>query len=94
MQNNEGMLFLFNPPGEPAFWMKDMLFPIDIVWIKNNAVVAISEQLPTPGAKQDSELPLYIPPTTIDAALEVNAGLTKLYNVHVGDVVSTQLVTK
>lgn len=30
---NQGMLFVFNHPGYYAFWMKDMRFPIDIVWI-------------------------------------------------------------
>jgi uncharacterized membrane protein (UPF0127 family) len=30
---DEGMLFVFNQPGFYAFWMKDMKFAIDIVWI-------------------------------------------------------------
>src|SRR5690349_20381775 len=32
----EGMLFLFDYPGRPAFWMKDMLFSIDIIWISQD----------------------------------------------------------
>jgi len=28
-----GMLFIFRIPGHYQFWMKDMRFPIDIVWI-------------------------------------------------------------
>src|SRR5882672_5260542 len=30
---DEGMLFIFPAPGEYGFWMKDMLFPLDLVWI-------------------------------------------------------------
>jgi uncharacterized membrane protein (UPF0127 family) len=30
---NDGMLFLFNRPAIQSFWMKDMNFPIDIIWI-------------------------------------------------------------
>jgi uncharacterized membrane protein (UPF0127 family) len=30
---NQAMLFAFKQPGQYAFWMKDMKFPIDMVWI-------------------------------------------------------------
>jgi uncharacterized membrane protein (UPF0127 family) len=30
---NQGMLFVFDKPGFYSFWMKDMKFPIDIIWI-------------------------------------------------------------
>ena len=33
---NEGMLFVFNQPGFYEFWMKDMKFPIDIIWIASD----------------------------------------------------------
>ena len=33
LEENEGMLFVFEEPGFYSFWMKDMLFPIDIIWI-------------------------------------------------------------
>jgi len=29
---NTGMLFIFDTPGKHSFWMKDMLFNIDIIW--------------------------------------------------------------
>ncbi|NCT00071.1 DUF192 domain-containing protein [Candidatus Parcubacteria bacterium] len=28
----EGLLFVFEAPESPGFWMKDMNFPIDILW--------------------------------------------------------------
>jgi uncharacterized membrane protein (UPF0127 family) len=36
---DEGMLFVFSQPGQPNFWMKNMKFPIDIIWIDENKIV-------------------------------------------------------
>ena len=33
IEPDRGMLFVFDKPGQYAIWMKDMKFPIDIVWI-------------------------------------------------------------
>ena len=35
--DNEGMLFIFPELGTHGFWMKDMLFPIDIIWFDDIA---------------------------------------------------------
>lgn len=44
---DQGMLFVFDEPGEYPFWMKDMRFPIDIVWIcQDKKVVAIMSKVP------------------------------------------------
>jgi uncharacterized membrane protein (UPF0127 family) len=36
---DQGMLFTFDKPGYYPFWMKDMKFPIDIVWVSENKTV-------------------------------------------------------
>src|SRR3989338_6103217 len=33
---NQGMFFVFEKESDYGFWMKDMLFPIDIIWIDKN----------------------------------------------------------
>ncbi len=33
MNENEGMLFAYDKPSQQSFWMKDMRFPIDIIWL-------------------------------------------------------------
>jgi uncharacterized membrane protein (UPF0127 family) len=38
---NQGMLFVFDRPGKYIFWMKDMNFPIDIIWIDKNLKIYI-----------------------------------------------------
>ena len=49
LKDNEGMLFVFNHPGEYRFWMKDMNFPIDIVWMNENRNVVYVEKKCTTG---------------------------------------------
>lgn len=40
----EGLLFIFEEPNKPSFWMKDMNFAIDIIWIdENSKIVDITE---------------------------------------------------
>ena len=46
LNENEGMLFIFDTPKEYSFWMKDMKFPIDIMWIgSDNKIVYIEKNL-------------------------------------------------
>lgn len=33
------MVFVFDAPGQYGFWMKDMRFPLDILWVRNGKVV-------------------------------------------------------
>lgn len=35
----QGMLFVFPQMGKYDFWMKDMNFPIDIIWLDKNGVI-------------------------------------------------------
>jgi hypothetical protein len=46
---DEGMLFIFDQKGTtPAFWMKDMLIPLDIIWIKDSKVSQIDKNIQPP----------------------------------------------
>jgi uncharacterized protein len=78
---NQGMLFIFKDPIIPSFWMKDMNFPIDIVWIDtNNTIVGIEH-----GLSPKSFPEIFSPLVPIFYVLEVNAGWTKENDVNVGD---------
>ncbi len=68
-----GMYFAFGKPSITAFWMKDMLVPIDIVWISNRVVIGVERNIQPP-ADSNEELRLYRPPRPVDAVLEVAAG--------------------
>ncbi len=77
----EGLLFIHEESGTPAYWMKDMLLPIDILWIAGEMIVDISENLqPETPAKT-----LYRPQGSVDKVLEVNAGFVEKNAVKIGD---------
>ncbi len=87
----EGLFFIFPFASSTGFWMKDMNFPIDIVWINGGKVIGFSENLqPGPG-KSIFVLPRYYPPEPVDRVLEVNAGAVKQYNFAEGDEVGMSL---
>ena len=75
LPTNNGMLFVFDQPHTPSFWMYDMNFALDFVWIRDNAVVDITENVPPPtNTTPSNELPTYSPAVPADTVLEVNAG--------------------
>ena len=88
LSKNSGMLFIFTVPNIPRFWMKDMQFPIDIIWIFQNQIIGWSENaLPQPSALND-ELIIYYPPSLVDMVLEVAAGTVRESNIKIGDIVT------
>ncbi len=85
-----GMLFPFTTPNYYTFWMKGMKFPIDIIYINNNKIVDIFENLPYP--KTSSETPAIVRPSEVaNYVLEINAGLSQKYNFKNGDLVQIHL---
>jgi uncharacterized membrane protein (UPF0127 family) len=81
----DGMLFLFETPRIQSFWMKDMLFEIDILWIRDGRIVGITPNLPLP--KSPRELPQFASPVPCDVVLEVRAGAAKHWGLLLGDSV-------
>ena len=45
IKNNEGIIFVFDKPGLYGFWMKDMKFALDFIFIKDGLVVDILENI-------------------------------------------------
>ena len=39
LENNQGMLFVFEREGRHGFWMLNMKFSIDIIWLDSNAKI-------------------------------------------------------
>ena len=83
----EGMLFLFKDSGKHGFWMKDMKFAIDIVWIQGDRIVGFKKNAQPEPEKSMFNLTTYRPPTEVDKVLEINAGLVDQYGIGVGDKV-------
>lgn len=82
LSDQSGMLFIFPDPDRHSFWMKDMNFPLDFLWIKNGQVIQLSKNIPF------SQPPAIITPDSpVDQVLEVNAGFIDKYGIKVGDEV-------
>ncbi len=79
-----GMLFVFETPGRYGFWMKDMKFPIDIVWIEGGRVVDIVEKAPP---DDRPTRPVYYPRRPASRVLELPAGFSEKYGLKIGDMV-------
>lgn len=75
-----GKLFVFDAPGVYSFWMKDMKYAIDIVWIDSSwRVVDI-----TAAAAPESYPALFSPSREIQYVLEINANEATVDNLSVG----------
>lgn len=89
IRETEAMLFMF--PDEniiPSFWMKNMKFAIDIIWINDNKIAGCEKNVQPPLTEQNEMiLPLYKPRTKIDLVLETAPGFCDRYGIKVGDIV-------
>ena len=82
---DRGMLFLLDGLSRPAFWMKDMRFPIDIVWLRERVVVGIQPSLQPTTVENP---PSVRPASDITEVLEVNAGFAAKHHLKIGDELS------
>ena len=82
ISSDTGMIFYFDEPGNYSFWMKDMLMPIDIVWIdQKKTVVGIVENI-SPWTFPDK----FMPPKPIKYVLELNLGGAKNFGIATGTI--------
>jgi uncharacterized membrane protein (UPF0127 family) len=84
-----GMLFVYDEANRYVFWMKEMEFPLDMVWIGAECqVVDISENVPFPDPNTPLvDLPRYSPDTPARYVLEINGGESAALGLAPGDPV-------
>ena len=82
-----GMYFPFGSSNYYSFWMKDMKFPIDIIYLNKNEVVQIFKNAPIPNNRED-ELEIYRNQNPADSVLEINANLSNKYSIKIGDIIN------
>lgn len=90
LPKSQGMLFVFKTSNRYPFWMKDMKFPLDMIFINNNKIVDIIQNIPAP-KNGETKLPIYTPSAPDNQTLEINAGLAKKYGFKKGDAVTEKL---
>lgn len=86
MPADHGMYFPFGAAQYWIFWMKDMRFPIDIVWFRDGKVVDVSASVPVDPA--GTPLKTYTPSDPADAVLELNAGAAARIGLQRGDALT------
>lgn len=87
-----GMLFIFEADGNHAFWMKDTLIPLDIIWLDKNWQVVDFVAFAQPQAgRPDEELPVYRPKTPARYVLELPGGtVEKIRGFKIGSRVELE----
>lgn len=92
---SRGMLFTYLTPFRYGFWMKDMHFPIDIIWLRSGTnprtavVVDIAPNVKPPSSElpdyRVTQLPVYYPRDVADIVLELPAGTARRLGLKIGD---------
>ena len=84
LARNEGMLFVFEEPAVQCFWMKDMHFALDIIWLDAQKKVVYIEKNVSPDTFPKS----YCPAEPAEYVIELNAGEVTRNHLAVGQRLS------
>ena len=84
LPKDSGMLFLYDTSGYYSFWMRDMHFPIDIIWIDSGyKITEITKNI-----SPDSYPEIFQPKKPVQYILEVNAGWSDTNEITIGELIS------
>ncbi len=88
LATNQGLLFVFDHPDYYGIWMKDMNFPIDVIWFDiNKQIIYIKEDFLPSTYLQTVPQTVY-PPSKVGYVLEVPVGFVKNNQIKIGDSIS------
>jgi uncharacterized membrane protein (UPF0127 family) len=90
LADDRGMLFLFDQPRQPSFWMKNMLIPLDLVFLDGTGTVVDVIANVQPCAADPC--PNYPPSSPAQAVLEINAGGAAAHGIEVGTILRFERV--
>ncbi|PSG98939.1 MAG: hypothetical protein BRC29_02305 [Nanohaloarchaea archaeon SW_7_43_1] len=87
LDENHGMIFVYDKSEKRSFWMKNTLIPLDIVFLDSEKrIINIEKAYPEPDAA-DSELRRYQSDAPAQYVIEVNQNYTDRNNIESGDTV-------
>ena len=80
------MLFVYDEDGPRTFWMPDMHFPLDMVWIRSDCIVdGVTSDVPNPSLDTPrDQLPRYPSTDPVRFVLEINAGQAAAHEIGPG----------
>ena len=86
LDTDRAMLFVYEEDGPRTFWMPDMHFPLDMVWIRSDCIVdGVTADVPNPPADTPrDELPRYPSSGPVRFILEINAGQAVAHGIAPG----------
>ena len=84
LEGGLGALFVFDTLGLYGFWMKDMQFAIDIIWIGEDMKVVGVEKLVRP----ETFPRIFYPPQPVRHVLETSAGLFDRNSFKIGSTIT------
>ena len=87
LPSGTGMLFIYNQPRKVSIWMKDMNFPIDIIWIDDKKQVSYFKKSVSPDTYPES----FAPNVPVRYVLEVPAGFVEENYIQIGDNLEFEL---
>jgi len=91
LKENEGMLFFLGEPRKASFWMKDMKFPIDIIWLNESfSIVHIEHELQP--CESFFSCKSYKPNSEALYVFETIAGFANKHDLKIGDRLNFQLL--
>jgi uncharacterized membrane protein (UPF0127 family) len=90
LAENKAMLFVFDSSQEHSFWMKDMKFPIDIIWLDSNKTAIHIEHNLEP-CSFGVFCPTYKPDNDALYVLETSAGFAERHDIVEGAKVEFSL---
>lgn len=88
LSKHQGMLFIFPDEKGQAFWMKNTLISLDILWVdREKKIVYYFDEVPP---CYTATCPLYEPPSSIQApyVIEIQAGLRKKLKLNMGTILN------
>lgn len=84
MASDRGMIFVFDPPGVQCIWMKDMQFPLDIIWLNSVKTVTKVASNVSPSSYPEK----YCNDDEAKYVIELNAGEAKRAGIAPGKILS------
>jgi hypothetical protein len=84
LPKDQGMLFVFGQAAQQCFWMKDMHFPLDMIWLSPSHRVEHIQPDVSPKTYPNS----FCPDVTAQYVIELNAGQASAAGIYTGERLS------
>ena len=89
LDENKGMLFIFDTLALYPFWMKKTLIQLDIIWMDKNGKVVFIGRNSQPC--KTLVCPVISPSVLASYVLEINAGISDKLGIKVGDTAELKI---